>query len=85
MSSYLPVAKLGAQLVAGLGVSKILADVIKNNVSVVTTAQAITVKAGGFVLGSMLVEQSSKHIEQVANDVNAWFEKRNAKDEETEK
>ena len=86
MAAYLPIAKLGAQVVAGLGVSKIVADIVKNNVRVVTTADAVKVWAGSFVIGSMLVEQSSNHIERVTNDVSTWLEgrKNNQENKETE-
>jgi hypothetical protein len=84
MSSYLPVAKLAAQLVAGLGVSKIVAGIVKNNVLIATTAEKVMVNAGSAVLGSMLVQQSSNHIEQVTNDVVTWFENRKTENE-TEK
>jgi ribosomal protein L11 methylase PrmA len=74
--SYFPAAKLSAQVAASLGVSKILAGVIKNNVAVVTTYEKIVVNAGGLVLSGMLVEQSSNYIERVANDLAEWLEKR---------
>jgi hypothetical protein len=77
MFPYLPQAKLAAQIVAGLGVSKIVTDIIKNNVVVTTTLQKVTVGTGSFVLGSMLVDQSAKHIEETAETVASWFEKRN--------
>lgn len=75
----LPAVQLGVQFVAGLGVSKILGDVVKNNVVIMTKTQAVTVKVGTFVLGSMLVDQSSKHIEAYANQIADAFKK---KDEE---
>lgn len=78
MLGSLPLVKLAAQVTAGLGVSKIVTDIVRNNVAITTTVQAVTVKAGAFVLGSMLVEQSSNHIERAVDDVAAWFEKRNA-------
>ena len=84
MSGYLPVAKLAAQLVAGLGVSKIVAGIVKNNVTIVTVAEKVMVNAGSAVLGSMLVQQSSNHIEQVTNEVVTWFEGRKT-ETETEK
>jgi len=77
MLGYLPAAKLATQLVAGLGVTKIIADIVKNNVNVVTTADAVKVWTGSFVIASMLVEQSSKHIDTATNDVITWFKKRN--------
>jgi hypothetical protein len=78
MLNYLPVAKLSVQFVAGLGVSKIVADIVKNNVNVVTTADAVKVWTGSLVLGSIIIEQSSNHVERVANDVAAALEKRKA-------
>lgn len=78
LNSYIPMAKLAAQLVAGFGVSKIVADIVKNNVVITSTVQDVSVKVGGFVLGSMLIEQSSQHIDRQINDVVAWYEKKNA-------
>lgn len=74
--SYVPVARLSAQFVAGLGVSKIVADIVKNNAHVVTTADAVKVWAGSLVLGSMIVEQSSNHIDRLTSEVVAWRESR---------
>ena len=77
MFAQLPLIKVAAQVVSGLGVSKIVSDIVRNNVVIQTTAQAVTVKAGAFVLGSMLVEQSSNHIDRTVTDIAAWFEKKN--------
>ena len=84
MFPYLPQAKLAAQIVAGLGVSKIVSDIIRNNVIVVTTFQKVTVSTGGFVLGSMLMDQSAKHIEEQIDTVVDWFEKRKEDETSTE-
>jgi len=72
MLTALPLAKVATQLVAGLGVSKIVTDIIKNNVAIVTPLQRVTVATGTFVLGSIAVEQSSNHIERVTADLFAW-------------
>lgn len=66
------VIKVASQLVAGLGVSKILTDIIKNNVTVVTAADSVKVWTGSLVLSSMIVEQSSNHIERVGNELFKW-------------
>jgi hypothetical protein len=84
MSGNLAIAKLGVQLATSLGVAKIVGDIIKNNVTVVTTVQKVTVTTASLVLGSMLVDQTSSHIETVATDVTDWLEKRK-NDKETEK
>ena len=75
MLNQLPLLKFGAQIAAGMGVSKIVSDIVRNNVPVITTAQAVCVKAGTFVLGSMLVEQSSNHIETQVNNLVELAEK----------
>ena len=84
MLNYLPVAKLAGQVVAGLGVSKILSDVIKNNVRVVTTADAVKVWVGSFVLGSMIVEQATNHVERATDEAVAMLKSFKA-EKETEK
>lgn len=80
-TAYLPLAKAAASITAGLGVSKIVTDIVKNNVAITTPIQAVTVKVGSFVLGSMLWEQSSKHIDRSVNDLLATVQKN--KTEET--
>jgi len=81
VTSYLPAVKLGVQVVAGLGISKIVKDVVSHHVTIVTTADAVKVCVGSFVITSMVVDQSSNHIERAANDVAAWFDNRKNDDE----
>ena len=69
LTAYLPAAKLATQFVAGVGVGKIVAGIIKNNVPVITTVEKVVVGTGSFVLGSMLVEQTSNHIEKMTNEL----------------
>lgn len=81
MFPILPVAKFSVQIAASIGVSKILAGIVKNNVIITTTIEKITVNTGTLVLGSMLIDQSAKHIEEVSNNAVAWFKNRNNEDE----
>lgn len=81
MFPYLPQAKLAAQIVAGLGVSKIVSDIVKNNVLVLNTFHKVTVNAGSFVLGAMLMDQSAKHISETVDTVVAMIEKKQKEDE----
>lgn len=83
MFSYLPQVKLGLSLVAGLGMSQIVHSIIRNNVPVVTTFQKVTVATGSFVLGSMLMDQSTKHIEEQIDSLVSWIEKRKEQEAET--
>jgi hypothetical protein len=83
MSNELLFARLATQLVAGMGVSKILGDIIKNNVVIVTPMETVAVKVGSLVLGSMLVEHSSNHITQQIDTVSDWWKNRKETVEET--
>lgn len=80
MSNEIMIAKLATQFVAGMGVSKILGDIVTRNVMVVTTLEKVTVKAGTFVLGSMLVEQSTNHVSQQVDSLVNWYQSRKAQD-----
>lgn len=75
MLTFLPVAKFAVQLVANIGVSKIVRDIVTNNVVITTAAQKVTVGVGTFVLGSMIVEQATGHIERTTTELAAWLEK----------
>ena len=81
MQQYLPLVKAVTQIVAGMGVSKIATDIVSNNVAIATPVQAVTVKIGSFVLGSMLWEQSSNHIERQVNNIVELIQKNNTEDE----
>jgi hypothetical protein len=78
MSGTLPLAKLAVHLVASLGVSKVINDVVINNTNVATTTDAVKVAAGSIVIGSMIAEHASKHVNDRMNAVIAWNEKRKA-------
>lgn len=71
-----PVIKFTAQLVASLGVSKVVLDVVKNNVSIVTNADAAKVWVGSIVIGSLAVEQASNFAGRTVDDVVGWMENR---------
>lgn len=76
MYTYLPHVKLGVQIIGGLGVSKIVGDIVRNNVPVMTTFQKVTVTTGTFIIGSLVVEQSSRYVERTIDDIVVWVEKR---------
>lgn len=65
-------AKLAINLVSGLGVSKIVSDVIKNNTVVLTTSQKFLVNAGGLVLGSMIVDKAVDHVNETIDKIVDW-------------
>jgi len=83
MGSLLPVVKLGVSLLAGIPVSKIVNDVIKNNVTVVTRIDQVKVVTGSIVIGGMISQSISRTTDTFVDGIVA-FKNRNQKPEETE-
>ena len=84
MSSTLPVVKLAVQLVSSIGVSKVVHDIIKLNTNTQTTADAVKVLTGSVVIGSMIAEHASKHVNDRVDAVVAWNESRKNNDSSAE-
>jgi uncharacterized membrane protein YqgA involved in biofilm formation len=72
-----PLAKTAVHLISGLGVSKVVYSVIRNNATVVTTLDRVQVTIGSLVIGSMVGQQASKHVDERINAAVAWYENRN--------
>lgn len=70
------IVKAGVHIVSALGVTKVLGDIVRNNVTVVTTTDKILVNAGSLVLGSMIVEAASKHVNEQIETVITWHANR---------
>jgi hypothetical protein len=83
MGSLLPVVKLGVAVLAGIPVSKIANDIIKNNVTIVTQIDKIKVATGSIVIGAMISQSLSKTTDTLVDSVVA-LKNRNEKTEETE-
>jgi hypothetical protein len=76
-------AKLAANVVSALGVSKVVGDIVKNNTTVLTGSQRFLVNAGGLVLGSMIVEQASNHVNRTIDELVDWHrQEKNQEDEQ---
>lgn len=82
MFNLLPVAKLAAQLVAGLGVSKVVGDVLKSSTTVATRMDAIRVKVGIGVISGIIAEQGTKSIDRNLDKVAAWYVGRQSETED---
>lgn len=72
-----PLARTAVHLISGLGVSKVVYGVIRNNVPVVTTLDRVQVTIGSLVIGSMVGQQASKHVDERINAALARYETRN--------
>lgn len=83
MGSLLPVVKLGVAVLAGIPVSKIANDIIKNNVTIVTKIDKVKVATGSVVIGAMISQSLSKTTDMLVDTV-ANIRLRNEKTEETQ-
>lgn len=72
MSDNAPFIRLFTQLIASVGVSKVVNDIIKNNTDIVTTSDALKVWSGSIVIGSMIAEHASEHVNRRVSEVIAW-------------
>jgi hypothetical protein len=70
-----PVVRLVAQVFASVGVSKVVNDVIRNNTTIVTTADAVRVWAGSVVIGSMIADNAARHVDARVNEIVEWRRK----------
>lgn len=80
MSGSFALVKLAVHVVSGLGVTKVINDIVRNNTNVVTNFDAVRVTAGSLVFSSMAMEQASKHVEERLNQAKAWWEKKKDED-----
>lgn len=84
MSISLPHIKMAAQIVGGFGVSKVVHDIIRNNVSVVTTLDAVKVWTGSLVIGAVVIDRANATIADTVDSVAEFVEKRKDQKEATE-
>lgn len=83
MGSLLPVVKLGVSVIAGVPVSKIVNDIIRNNVTIITKVDKIKVVSGSVVIGAMISQSLSRTTDALVDAV-IELKNRNEKPEETE-
>lgn len=79
----LPAIKLGIGIAASVGVQKIVKDVVRNSVVVATRADAIKVWTGTFVIGAVIAEQATKHVDSTIDKLAELYEKQQESKDET--
>jgi hypothetical protein len=80
MSNAIVITKLAAHLICAAGVSKVINDVITNNTTVMSSADAVRVATGSIVLGSLVAEHASKHVNNRIDAAAVWFANRKAEE-----
>ena len=78
MSGALMLIKAGAHVAGAVGVSKVLKDVIFNNVNIATTGDLVKVWTGTIVLGSLITEHAAEHLNNNIDTLAAWYYERKA-------
>ena len=83
MSNKFAIAKMAINFAAGAGVSKVVNDIIQNNTTVETTADAAKVWTGSIVIGSMAADAGSKHVSAKVDAIANWWQNRKTAEETT--
>jgi hypothetical protein len=78
MTEQVPIAKFAVQVVASIGVSKVVNDIIKNNTTILTQMDNLKVGVGSLVIGSMIADQTMKNVSDRYDSVAAWYANRKA-------
>lgn len=65
--------KLAVNIVSGMGVTKIVNDIINNNTVSETTFDVVKVWIGSAVIGSMIADHGSKHVDAKIDNIAAWL------------
>ncbi len=71
MSSLLPAVKLGVAVLAGIPVSKITNDIIKNNVTILSKVDKAKVATGSIIIGAMISQSLSRTTDMLVDSVVA--------------
>lgn len=77
-TNQLTILKLATNLVASASVWKVVNDVIRHNVSIQTTGDAVKVWTGSLIIGSMVADQASQHVNKNFDKAAEWLESRKA-------
>lgn len=69
----LEIAKKAATIVVGMGATKIVGDIIKNNADPRHVGDTITIAAGSFVLGSMVADATRIYTNAKIDQAATWY------------
>ena len=72
----LGLAKLVINVATGIGVAKVTNDIISTNVNVESTEDRIKVALGSLVIGSMVGEMASDHVNAKIDAVASFWQNR---------
>lgn len=76
MSDKLFIAKMIVRTVVGVSTSKVAHDIIVNNTTVETGADAAKVWVGGIVIGAIVTEHAKEFTETKIDNAITWYDER---------
>lgn len=76
-----PVARLAVNVVASFGTSKVVKDIIKNNVTINGTRDLVNVWIGTVVIGSLIADVAERHVNARLDEFVEWRAKLKTLDE----
>lgn len=75
-TNQVTLVKLAVNIVASASVWKVVNDVIRNNVVIETTADAVKVWTGSLIIGGMVADQGQKYVNTQLDRGLDWLENR---------
>jgi hypothetical protein len=84
MSFVIPLAKLVVGSAVSVSVWKVVGDIVKNNVTVVTRADTAKVLAGSTALSAVVTKHTHDYILGGVDSMAAWYENRHKTDDTPE-
>ena len=69
----LEITKFAASTIVGVGTSKIVHSIIKNNTNAQTLLDTISLVAASYVIGSMAADATKKYLDEKIDDAVAWY------------
>lgn len=78
-----PLIKFAVQTLGSVSAAKVVGDIVRNNTVATTVAEKVMVNVGSLVIGSMVMDAASKHLEEVWQSVqgNVRFEIKRVNDD----
>lgn len=71
--SKLSIVKGAINIVVGLGTSKIVADIIRNNTNPTTVVDKVSTVSAAFVIGSMVGDATKEYTDAKIDEIVAWW------------
>ena len=71
----LDLTKTAVSIVTGMGATRIVSGIIRNNTNPKTLTDQVTIMAESFVLGSMIADISSRYTDAKIDEIVDWWKK----------